>query len=207
MRKQDLDDLESVGLEFVIKSVNEDKRIVTGEVYAPNVIDTHGEMMLPEDIELLAHRFMVSKLTDSIDVMHDNVLVQCNAVESFLARPNDPDYSEGSWVLAVKIDEEDDSNLWPRVKSGDLNGFSIEMMVRKVPAIAEIEVLPSVLGYTELSDGHQHIFYARISDDGRVTGGSTSEEQNGFGENHSHQITFGTATDEGGGHSHRFFLP
>ncbi len=200
-------DLVNQDFEFVIKQVNVEKRLITGEVYAPNVIDTHNELMLPEDVELLAHRFLADKLNDSIDLQHDNEVVQCYAVESFLARDDDPEYDTGTWVLTIKVDEEDSDNIWNRVKSGEFNGFSVDMMVRKVSAIADVEVTPSVVGETEISDGHLHYFYATVDDSGRVTGGVTSEDTDSFGDLHSHKISSGTATENVDGHSHRFFLP
>lgn len=193
--------------EVVIKKVNNDERIVYGEVYAPYVIDTHSEMMLPEDVRLLCHRFLERKLNASFDVMHDNQLVEADAVETFIAREGDPDFTTGAWVLGTKISKDDETGLWDKVKRGEIAGYSVEMMVRKVPALAEIVIYPHVVGFTEKNDGHDHAFYATVGDDGRVTGGFTSEEAGEDGELHSHRITLGTATEEDGGHSHRFFLP
>ncbi|MGH8562760.1 MAG: XkdF-like putative serine protease domain-containing protein [Gammaproteobacteria bacterium] len=38
-----------------IKRVDEAKRIVFGEVYTPNLLDTYSDFMSAEDIELMAH--------------------------------------------------------------------------------------------------------------------------------------------------------
>lgn len=52
--------------DFTIKSVSGDEQIVYGEVYAPYVLDSHGEMMLPLAIKQLAHRFLIAqKITSS----------------------------------------------------------------------------------------------------------------------------------------------
>lgn len=200
-------DAVKVAFSVAIKKVNLDERIVYGEVYAPYMIDTHGEMMFPEDVRLLCHRWLANKLTDQYDVMHDNELVDCYSVESFMARDSDPDYTPGAWVLGTKVSETDNTGLWDNVKAGDFSGYSVEMMVRKVPALAEILVYPRVFGFVEKNDGHDHAFYATVADDGRVTGGKTSEDAGSDGVYHSHIITLGTATNEDGGHSHRFFLP
>lgn len=178
---------------------NDDQQIVTGEVYAPNVIDSHGEMMLPEDVETLAHRFLqLATLKDSIDTRHNNVPITAYPVESFIARGH-PDYNEGAWVASVKID---DAEVWAEVKAGGFNGFSWQAMVYKEPAVATVLINPEVIGETEAaSDGHTHFFFAELNADGKVTKGRTSTT-NG----HAHAIMAGTATEVEAGHAHRFFI-
>lgn len=182
-----------------IKRVDEAKRNVYGEVYAPNVLDTWGEMMLAEDIELIAHRYMqMGHVNKSIDTGHDEVWNGSVPIESFIARKGDPDYTEGAWVLGVHIPEDD---VWAKVLKGELNGFSFQAMVRKVNAVVEVDVDPEVLGVTEVADGHQHMFWVHIDDDGVVTFGRTSTI-NG----HAHNIFGGTATEMEAGHAHRLFI-
>jgi hypothetical protein len=183
-----------------IKSVNEDRQIVFGVVYSPNVIDTWGEMMLPSDVELMAYRFMETvKLSKSIDHQHDEKPTTSFPVESFIARKGDPDYPEGAWVLGVKIV---DAELWRDVKSGKINGFSYQCMVRKMPAIVEVETYAQLLGETEKTEDHTHLFYAEVDDAGLVVSGKTSPAADG----HTHIICGGTATEDADGHSHRFFV-
>jgi hypothetical protein len=55
-----------------IKKTDGEKQIVYGEVYAPYILDTYGEFMTPEDIEVMAHRFMQLDLSKVIDTQHDN---------------------------------------------------------------------------------------------------------------------------------------
>ena len=107
-----------------IKKSDADKQIVYGEVYVPYSIDTQGEMMLPDDIEKMAHRYLqLPNLSKTIDVNHDNRPVNCHVVESFVARKGDPEFTEGSWVVGMKID---DSSIWSLIKDGKINGFSFE---------------------------------------------------------------------------------
>lgn len=182
-----------------ITRTRDDQQIVYGMVYEPNVLDTWGEMMLPSDVELMAHRFMQSvKLSESIDRQHDNVATTCYPIESFIARKGDPDYPEGSWVLGVKIV---DPAIWDQVKRGELNGFSYQCMVRKIPAVVEVEIDPIVTGAVEEVEDHTHLFYAEINEAGVVVRGRTSTV-NG----HYHDILGGTVTEEVSGHSHRFFV-
>ena len=185
-----------------IKKVDKEKRIIYGEVYTPNTIDTDGESMTAEEIEILAHRFMtLPELNKTIDTMHDNVPNECYPVESFIARKNDPDgYTEGSWVLATKIVSDD---LWGKVKRGELNGYSMEAMVKRREVETEIEMYRDNIGVTEkdYNDGHQHAFFVQLGEDGRVVHGFTSET-NG----HKHVIGKGTATEQANGHKHRYFV-
>jgi hypothetical protein len=180
-----------------------DEMIVTGEVYAPYVIDSHGDMMLPEDVKLLAFRFLENNRNHFIDLMHNNKAVQACVVESFIARPGDPDYAEGAWVLTLRIYDQD---LWEEIKAGKWNGYSLEAMVYKVPAVVEYEYVPLHLGITEdggeEDDLHDHVFYVQVAEDGRVIGGTTSPAPDG----HVHDIKAGTATEIANDHQHRYFL-
>lgn len=182
-----------------ISKINEEEQIVFGVVYSPYEVDTHGDMMLPDDIKLMAQRYMQLKdLKHSIDTNHDNVSNGSYPVESFIARENDEDYPEGSWVLGVKIT---DDKVWSMVKNGELNGYSFEALVKKVPAAVRIETLPQQIGVTEVSNDHSHFFFVELNKDGCIVRGRTSTD-NG----HAHEIIAGTATSEENGHSHRIFV-
>lgn len=189
--------------EYKIQKFDAMEQIVYGEVYAPYVLDSHGEMMLPEDIKKLAHRFLIANKNHYIDVMHNNKMVQASMVESFIARKGDPDYTEGAWVLAVKIFDDD---VWGEILDGKLNGYSLEAMVYKVTAEVTYDYLPIHVGFVEENDGHFHSFYVEVDKDGRVIGGYTSEEADGEGNLHVHKIFAGTATERSNKHGHRYFL-
>ena len=182
-----------------IKKFDNDKQIVYGEVYAPMVLDTYGEFMTAEDIEIMAHRFMQLDLGSVIDTQHDTLANGAYPVESFIARPNDPDYAEGAWVLGVKIP---DAGLWSRAKSGELNGFSFQCLVKPTDVDVEYDTIRDYVGATELFDTHDHTFFAELNEIGNVIGGRTSKATDG----HYHEITRASVTDTAGGHSHRFFL-
>lgn len=182
-----------------IKRLDVEKQIVYGEVYAPYVLDTYGEMMTPDDIEVMAHRFLKLDLTSVIDTQHDNVPNGSYPVESFVARADDPDYTPGSWVLGVKVP---DPVTWHRVKSGQLNGFSFQCMVKPRDVEVEYEVVRDHVGSTELSqDGHQHTYFVQVDDLGRVIGGITDSAHG-----HTHEIRRASVTEDANSHSHRFFL-
>ena len=112
---------------------SEDKRLVTGVVFIPDVPDYQGDVISKEEIESAAHNYMIkSRLSDlQHEVILDNS--QVVPVESFIA-PHDiiingeliPD---GSWVMTVKVF---DDEIWGLVKSGELNGFSITGVGRRI---------------------------------------------------------------------------
>lgn len=190
-----------VRFEVAFKAVNRDARTVTGQVYAPNILDSHTEMMEDEDVTVMCHRWMAQNM-NSFDVMHDNVTVDATTLECWIARGH-PDWDEGAWVITVKIN---DDETWKRIKSGNLGGFSVEAWAVKVAAVVEYEVEPMVFGYTEMAEDHDHAFYTMINEKGVVVGGFTSVDKG-----HRHIIKFGTRTEEAEYrkkvHSHRFFLP
>ncbi len=192
-------DRTSMRAEFTIKSLNEDEQIVTGEVYAPYVLDSHREMMLPSDLRQLAHAFVSEQKIRLIDVMHTNKWVDAAVIESFLARKGDPDYSEGAWVLSTKVFDE---KVWADIRVGKINGYSLEAMVYKQEAEVVYDYLPWHFGFVEENDGHFHAFFVEVDKYGRVTKGQTGPAADG----HTHEILYGTATEIGNEHAHRYFL-
>jgi hypothetical protein len=182
-----------------IKKTDAMKQIVYGEVYAPNEIDSHEDMMTADEIENMAHKFMRLDLSKAIDENHDNVPVAAYPVESWVVKnENDPDYSEGAWVLGVKVEDRD---LWDRIEKGEINGFSLEAMVNKETVQVEVSVMKDYFGYTEDTNDHEHAFYVELNEFGKIVRGET-DVVNG----HSHLITRSSATESTDNHSHRFFL-
>lgn len=184
---------------LTIHKIDAEKRLVYGEVYAPNIVDSHGDAMLAEDIETMAHAFLSHKLNDHIDVMHDNKPVMATCVESFIARKDDPDFVEGAWVMVTKIY---DDKLWAEIKKGVYSGYSMEVRGYKRQEIVEIETESQIFCFSEENNGHTHICYVKMDEYGKVVGGLTS-----FDNGHSHVIKSGTATEHNQNHSHRFLLP
>lgn len=181
-----------------ITKTDAEKRIVYGEVYPPLTLDAHGEFMFPEDVELMAHRFMSLDLKQSIDQEHDNVATGSYPVESFIAREGDPDFTPGAWVMGTKIDSDE---VWARVQAGDLNTYSFEAMVRPLKVEIEVDAVRDRICMSSETDGHEHVVYVQCDDLGRVVRGWTD-----IVGGHSHAVFLGTATEKTGGHSHRFFL-
>ena len=107
-----------------ILKVDEEKRIVSGIVYEPDVPDAHDEFMTAEEIEKSAHQFL--KDYRNIDKQHDFVGGQADVVESWIAKEDgtlgDQDIRKGTWLMSVHVDDDD---TWGEIKKGELTGFSM----------------------------------------------------------------------------------
>jgi hypothetical protein len=95
------------------------KRIVYGEVLAPDVVDAQGDIVRAPEIECAAHRFIAGG--GLVGGMHEDFDGVGRVVESFIARNGDPDFSPGAWVLGVELNEE----AWRHVQDGAWTGFSV----------------------------------------------------------------------------------
>lgn len=176
---------------------DDEQQLVYGEVYAPGFPDSQGDFMTRETIQVMAHDFMRRGLVSKIDVNHSQQESGCYVVESFIARDNDDTFIPGSWVLGVKVP---DTQTWSLIKSGELNGFSLDGVGVRVDTVIEVEMPETISGETVESDGHRHRFFVKYDKDGNFLGGRTDRAPDG----HWHEILRGTATELTGGHSHRF---
>lgn len=124
-----------------IYKADDSKRIVYGVVLDPYIIDAHDDYLSPDVIEQTAHNFLAESRVVGLD--HNGEAKGAKVVESWIQPyPSQDDYKaaiegkphkaysqsfgddvvrSGSWVLGVKLTPD----LWDRVKSGELNGFSI----------------------------------------------------------------------------------
>jgi hypothetical protein len=183
-----------------IKKSIPEHQIVYGEVYSPFFIDTDWETMKPEDVQKMAWNFLAQGRTSKIDVQHSCEESGAVVVESFIARSDDPDFSEGSWVLGVKCPDA----VWESIKEGKLNGFSLYGPAMKYPAKVLVEVARKIDGETEPSaveyfPEHTHPFTLHLDSNGVILKGVC-----GMSVGHSHEITNQTATEPALEHAHRF---
>ncbi len=121
---------------------NKLKQIVTGPVLIPNKkiirFDDQGYPYFisfsAEQIEKLRDKFHRDKLTDKTNLEHKENLSRSDlyVLESWIVSDSEKDKSQaigleklpvGSWVLSYKIP---DQEVFSKVLSGELNGFSIE---------------------------------------------------------------------------------
>ncbi|MCA1777191.1 MAG: XkdF-like putative serine protease domain-containing protein [Loktanella sp.] len=183
--------------DIAIKKADDEEQIVYGEVYAPGMPDSQGDYMTAGGIREMAYGFMRKGITSNIDVQHTQQPTGSYIVESFIARDGDPVFIPDSWVIGVKIP---DPALWGLVKSGELNGFSLDGYGARIPGTIEYELPDIVKGETDEVADHSHDFSVRFSDEGEFLGGQTGPGPDG----HVHRIQRGTVTEETNGHKHRF---
>ena len=120
---------------FIAK--NDDKRLVTGIVYAPNETDSQGDYAEADEIEKAAHEFLADWRV--VKTMHkDDVSRGVQIVESFIAPvdytlDNGEKVRKGAWVVTLHVD---DDGIWDAVKSGEYAGLSMggRAVREKVPA-------------------------------------------------------------------------
>ena len=186
---------------LVVKSKEE--HIVMGVVYAPLSIDVDNETMLAENICKMAYDFLATGKVNNIDVSHNFRESGCVVVESFIAREGDSAFSEGSWVLVVKIT---DDIIWAKVLKGELNAFSFAGPTKKETVRVLVEALDTVKGDTEDSTvdiipPHKHSFFLKFNDSGNIIAGKTAMRMG-----HVHKVRFPGATEIEMGHAHRIVL-
>lgn len=183
---------------FVVRDDRKWERVVIGEILLPDTPNSYGDIMSREAIKEFAYAYMMKGY--QIDVNHDNVVVDdvVSVVESFIARAGDPDFIEGSWVIAMKIN---DLDLWQRILDGEINGYSYEALVTMLPV--DIQNLRNrvITGVThaDLEDGHTHTYTVVVDALNKPISGGT-----GVTDGHSHGISTHTYTEIVDAHWHRF---
>ncbi len=183
-------------MELRLKKFDDDLQVVYGEVYPPNIPDSQGDFMTVIEVRKMAHSFMKGMKVSKVDTNHDNIENDSVVVESFIAREGDPDFIADSWVVGVYVEN---PVVWKAVKSGELNGFSMEAFVHSKPKVIALEVPEELIGKTAMEQEHEHEFIVTMDDEGTFLGGRTNMIQG-----HYHEITKGTVTNESDGHAHRY---
>ncbi|KAA1180908.1 XkdF-like putative serine protease domain-containing protein [Paenibacillus sp. B2(2019)] len=129
-----------------IAKIDDEKRIVKGVVYQPDVADAHDDQMDEVEIEKAAHLFMEKQHTYNIDKQHDLEVDKGFVIESYIA-PCDMTLGEqqiikGSWVAAVKVTDDD---TWEAIKKEEITGFSIWGVGKREEIQEEEEVSKGLL--------------------------------------------------------------
>lgn len=121
----------------IIKS-DEEKRIVTGVVYEPDVLDAHDEFMTEAEIEKSAHLFM--KEFRNVDKQHDFTSGYGEVIESWVAKSDmklgDEDIKKGTWLMSVHVTDDD---TWEGIQKGEITGFSMGGVGERVEHDDDIE--------------------------------------------------------------------
>lgn len=144
-----------------ILKVDEEKRIVTGIVYEPDVLDAHGEFMTADEIEKSAHQFL--KDFRNIDKQHDFVASETEVVESWITKEDgklgEQEVKKGTWLLSVHVPDDD---TWSEIKKGELTGFSMGGVGERVEHIEKseaeqasglLQVIKNFLGVGDIKKG------------------------------------------------------
>lgn len=107
-----------------ILKTDEAKRVVTGIVYEPDVLDAHEEFMNEDEIEKAAHLFM--KEFRNVDKQHDFTSGYGEVIESWVAKSEmkleDQDIKKGTWLMSVHVTDDD---TWESIQKGEITGFSM----------------------------------------------------------------------------------
>jgi hypothetical protein len=110
--------------------IKAEKRIVTGLVLQPEVVDGQGDIMSAEVISDAAYRWLANfNKSTKLGLQHKSFKKKEDRfvlVESYIAPINfvmgTTPVKAGSWVLSVKVV---DDKLWEACKAGEITGFSI----------------------------------------------------------------------------------
>jgi hypothetical protein len=144
-----------------ILKVDDEKRIVTGVVYEPDILDAHGEFMTADEIEKSAHQFL--KDFRNIDKQHDFVASETEVVESWITKEDgklgEQEVKKGTWLLSVHVPDDD---TWGEIKKGELTGFSMGGVGERVEHIEKseaeqatglLQVIKNFLGVGDIKKG------------------------------------------------------
>lgn len=191
-----------VTLTYRIVKIDNDQQLVTGVVYSPWVLDSHGHYMSDAEVEKTCHAFLMQGRQDQVDVMHDNKVVNALVVESYIEKIGTEEIPVGSWVATTKVR---DKKVWHRIKNGELNGYSMEIMSYMVNHKAEITFDSWVICETQPdpTDGHTHFCLIKMDEKGNIEKGFTSY---GGSDNHRHSISRMSVTDPYNDATHRFII-
>lgn len=124
-----------------LKVANDEKRIVVGPALIPNKnilrYDAQGQpfyIYFSEDtVRRISEEFLKDGKTHSFNLQHQDDTEDLYITESWIVEDPETDKSKalgmelpkGTWMLSCKIPNDD---VWQRVKSGELRGYSIDGM-------------------------------------------------------------------------------
>ncbi|AFQ19910.1 XkdF-like putative serine protease domain-containing protein [Bacillus thuringiensis] len=114
----------NISKQVPILKTEEEKQLVTGVVYEPDVEDSHGDTMTAEEIEKAAYTFMENY--QHIDKQHDEIAGKGTVVENWIAKSDmtvgEQEVQAGTWLMTVRVD---DADTWEEIKKGEVTGFSM----------------------------------------------------------------------------------
>lgn len=124
-----------------LAQVDEEKRLLLGAALIPNKkiyrnIDGHEFYITfsEQTIEKLAHNFFKNQMNNNSSLEHEVKLDGMSVVEGWTVQDPNNDksnafgktYEKGTWVTMMKVDNDE---MWGKVKSGEIKGFSIDALL------------------------------------------------------------------------------
>lgn len=114
----------NISKQVPILKTEEEKQLVTGVVYEPDLEDSHGDTMTAEEIEKAAYTFMENY--QNVDKQHDEIAGKGTVVENWIAKSDmtvgEQEVKAGTWLMTVRVD---DADTWEEIKKGEVTGFSM----------------------------------------------------------------------------------
>ena len=131
-----------------LQSVDDEKRLVAGPLLIPNKkilrADFEGKpyaiFFSEKTIEEMSRKFMKNKLNNEMTIEHGNSKVKgVYLTESWLIDQSAKDKSNsygftlprGTWFGVYKVENDE---IWNKIKSGEVKGFSVEMIAEHIEA-------------------------------------------------------------------------
>jgi len=111
--------------EISIAKIDDEKQMVYGIVYAPEDVDSQGDVMTGAEVEKAAYGFMKARRIDQIDRQHDQQPDEGFVAESWLVRGGDPLFpleKGGAWAVGIKVENPE---TWKLIKAGEIGGLSM----------------------------------------------------------------------------------
>jgi hypothetical protein len=135
-------------------ATDDEKHIVLGPAMIPDMKifrkDAQGNpyyvYFSPETIKMIASKYMKNKYTDNNDMMHDGEAVpDVYVMESWIKESNNDkstdygykDLPVGTWFVSMKVNNPE---IWDKVKSHQLNGFSVSGYFEEVAQFCREEM-------------------------------------------------------------------
>lgn len=119
---------------FRVLKTDEERRMVYGIVYAPDVVDSQGDFADRFEIERAAHGFLKANRSAQVDANHGfEALPGAYVAESWIVRAADPEFADWlphAWAVGIKIE---DAALWSAVKAGEYSGLSLAGAAEREP--------------------------------------------------------------------------
>lgn len=163
-----------------LAQVDEEKRLLLGAALIPNKkiyrnIDGHEFYITfsEQTIEKLAHNFFKNQMNNNSSLEHEVKLDGMSVVEGWTVQDPNNDksnaygktYEKGTWVTMMKVDNDE---MWGKVKSGEIKGFSIDALL----ALEEINLKTEI----EMTEDAKKSFLSELKEDIKALFTSHKEE-------------------------------